>query len=154
LASRSGARTAPELRLLTDSRSSVSFRRGRRRVLGKRRNPVLPKGGKLLSLMARILVRPALLVVITLSLLLSAGCAGLFGGPYAQTNGLVDEANEAIEGHNRMFEEARFASKGAREALEAGEDASKEAKRTAQAQQTMQEARDELEEAREPLLEV
>ena len=43
--------------------------------------------------MARILVRPALLVVITLSLLLSSGCASLFEGPYAQANGLVDEAN-------------------------------------------------------------
>lgn len=104
--------------------------------------------------MARILVRPSLLVVITLSSLLSAGCTGLFGGPYAQANGLLDEANEAIEEHNWILEEARFAYEGAREAVEAGEDASEGAERVTQAQQTIQEARDELEEAREPLLEV
>jgi tetratricopeptide (TPR) repeat protein len=104
--------------------------------------------------MARILVRPALLVVITLSLALSTGCAGLLGGPYDQANGLVDEANEAIEEHNRLFEEARFAYEEAREAVEAGEDASEEAERIAQARETMQEARDELEGAREPLSEV
>lgn len=104
--------------------------------------------------MARILVRPALLVVITLSLLLSSGCANLFGGPYAQANGLVDEANEAIEEHNRLFEEARLAYEGAREAVEAGEDVSEEAERIAQARQIMQEARDELKKVREPLSEM
>jgi tetratricopeptide (TPR) repeat protein len=105
--------------------------------------------------MARILVRPALLVVITLSSLLSAGCAGgLFGGPYAQANGLLNEANEAIEDHNWILEEARFAYEGAREAVEAGEDASEGAERITQAQQTIQEAQDELEEARESLSEV
>jgi tetratricopeptide (TPR) repeat protein len=105
--------------------------------------------------MARILVRPAVLVVITVSLLLlSAGCAGFLGGPYDQANELVDDANEAIEEHNRLFEEARFAYEGAREAVEAGEDASEEAERIARARETMQEARDALEEAREPLSEV
>ena len=104
--------------------------------------------------MARILVRPALLVVITLSSLLSASCAGHFGGPYAQANGLVDEANEAIEEHNRPFKEARLAYEGAREAVEAGEDASEEAERIAQARQIMQEARDELKKVREPLSEM
>ena len=104
--------------------------------------------------MARILVRPALFVVITLSLPPSAGCAGLLGGPYYQANSLVDEANEAIEEHNRLFEETRFAYEGAREAVEAGDDASEEAERIARARETMQEARDALERAREPLSEV
>jgi hypothetical protein len=104
--------------------------------------------------MARILVRPALLAVITLSLLLSAGCSGPFGGPYGQANGLVDEANEAIGEHNRLFKEARGAYEEAKQAVEAGEDASGEAERFAQARETMQEARSELEGAREPLSEM
>jgi tetratricopeptide (TPR) repeat protein len=136
------------------SRLSVPFRRGRLRAFRKRRNLILPKSGKLLSLMARSLVRPALLTVILLSLVLSTGCSGLLGGPYDQANGLVDEANEAIEEHNRLFEEARVAYEEAREAVEVGEDASDEAEHIAQARETMQEARDELEEAREPLSEV
>ena len=109
--------------------------------------------------MARILVRPVLPIVITLSLSLSAGCSGLLGGPYERANGYVAEANEAIEEHNQLFEDARGTYEEARESVEAGEvtsqeTTSQEADRITQARETMQEARDTLEEAREPLSEV
>lgn len=118
-----------------------------------------PKGGRLLSLMARILVRPILTVVITLSLALSGGCSGTFGDPYEQANGHIADANRAIEEHNRLFEEARDTYEEAKESVEAGESASGEAttqevERLAQARENMQEARDALEEARQPLSEV
>jgi uncharacterized phage infection (PIP) family protein YhgE len=109
--------------------------------------------------MARILVRPVLTVVITLSLAISAGCSGVFGDPYEQANGHVADANEAIEEHNQLFEEARGAYEEAKESVESGEGASGEAttqevERMAQARENMQEARDTLQEAREPLSDV
>lgn len=119
--------------------------------------------------MVRILIRPVLLVVITLSLSLAAGCSGLSGDPYDQANDYVAEANEAIEEHNRLFEEARSTYEGAKEAVESGgsnsestsEDGSEETtvreedvEEIAQARETMQEARDTLDGAREPLSEV
>lgn len=118
-----------------------------------------PKSGRLLSLMARILVRPVLTVVITLSLALLAGCSGVLADPYDQANVLVADANEAIEEHNQLFEEARGTYEEAKESVESGETASGEAttqevERLAQARENMQEARDTLQEAREPLSEV
>jgi len=109
--------------------------------------------------MARILVRPVLAVVITLSLALLAGCSGVLADPYDQANGLVADANEAIEEHNQLFEEARGTYEEAKESVDSGETNSGEAttqevERLAQARENMQEARDTLEEAREPLAEV
>nr|MBA4116265.1 hypothetical protein [Rubrobacter sp.] len=119
--------------------------------------------------MVRILIRPVLLIVITLSLSLASGCSGFSGDPYEQANGYVAEANEAIEEHNRLFEEARGVYEGAKEAVESGgsspestsELTSEEAtvqeediEEIAQARETMQEARDTLDGAREPLSEV
>jgi hypothetical protein len=100
-----------------------------------------------------------LLVVITLSLSLSAGCSGLLGGPYDQANEYVTEANQAIDEHNRLFEEARGTYKEAKGAIESGEatsqeTTSQEADRITQAKETMQEARGQLEGARAPLSEV
>lgn len=140
-------------------RPNLSFKRGGRRVLRRKRTLADPKGGRLLSLMIRILFRPVLFVVITLSLSLPAGCSGLFGGPSEQANDRLGEANEAIEEHNRLFEEARDTYEEAREAVESGESTSAEAtseetERFAEVRSTMQEARSELAEAREPLSEV
>ena len=113
--------------------------------------------------MVRILIRTVLLVVITLSLALLAGCSGVSGDPYQQANGYVAEANEAINEHNALFEEARGTYEEAKEAMEeAGESGSEDAseetdaqlEEITQARETMQEARDTLEEAREPLSEV
>ena len=109
--------------------------------------------------MTRILFRPVLFVVIALSLLLSAGCSGLFGDSSEEANGRLGEANEAIQEHNRLFEEARNSYEEAKEAVESGERTSGEAtseetERFAEARSTMQEARSELESAREPLSEV
>jgi hypothetical protein len=122
-----------------------------------------PNGGKLLSLMAHILVRTILLIVITLSSFLAAGCSGLFGDPYDQANYYVDEANKAIEEHNRLFEEARGTYEKAKESVESTEASSKgnsrettvqQAENITQARETMEGARDALDEAREPLSEV
>ena len=138
-------------------RSNTLFKRVGRKVL--RRTFVGPKNGRLLSLMARILVRPVLTVVITLSLALLAGCSGISGDPYERANGHVADANEAIEEHNQLFEEARGTYEEAKESVEAGENTSGEAtaqevERIAQVRENMQEARDTLQEAREPLSEV
>jgi hypothetical protein len=92
-----------------------------------------------------------LLVVITLSLSLSAGCSGLLGGPYDQANEYVTQANQAIDEHNRLFEEARGTYKEAKEAIESGKDTSQEVDRITQAKETMQAARSGLEGARVPL---
>ena len=118
-----------------------------------------PNSGRLLSLMARILVRPVLTVVITLSLALLTGCSGVLGDPYSQANGHITDANEAIEEHNQRFEEARSAYEEAKESVESGDASSEEAtvqaeERMAQAQENMQEARDTLGEAREQLSEI
>ncbi len=118
-----------------------------------------PKSGRLLSLMARILVRPVLTIVITFSLALLAGCSSVLADPYDQANGHVADANEAIEEHNQLFEEARGTYEEAKESVESGDTSSGEAtteelERIAQARENMQEARDTLEEAREPLSEI
>jgi hypothetical protein len=144
-------------RLPKGRRSNTLFKRVGRKVL--RRTFLGPKSGRLLSLMARILVRPVLTVVITLSLALLAGCSSVLGDPYDQANGHVADANEAIEEHNQLFEEARSAYEEAKESVEAGETTSGEAtaqevERMAQAREDMQEARNTLEEAREQLSEV
>ncbi|MDQ4063503.1 MAG: hypothetical protein M3122_06360 [Actinomycetota bacterium] len=115
--------------------------------------------------MLRILIRPVLLVAITLSMSLATGCSGLSGDPVEQANDYIVEANEAIQEHNRLFEEARSTYEEAKEAVESrgssSEDDAKEAtnqeediEEIAQARETMQEARDTLDGAREPLSEV
>ena len=108
--------------------------------------------------MMRILVRPVLLVVITLALSLATGCSG---APYEQANDYVVEANETIQEHNRLFEEARGTYEEAKEAVESGESSSEDdaiqeedVEEIAQARETMQEARDTLDGARESLSEI
>jgi hypothetical protein len=139
------------------TRPSLSFQRGLRNVLRKMRNLAGTKGGRLLSLMARILIRSVLLVVITFSLYLSVGCSGLFQDPREQANDRLADANQAIEEHNRLFEEARSTYEEAKGAVESGEitqATTQETERFADARSTMQEARSQLVEASEPLSDV
>ena len=103
---------------------------------------------------AHVLVRPVLFVALTLSLPLLVGCSGYFGSPREQANDYVGEANQAINEHNRLFEEARGTYTEAKEAVEAGGDVSEGEERITQTRKTMQEARGRLEEAREPLSEL
>ena len=109
------------------------------------------KNGRLLSLMNRILELRAVIVVITLSTLLLAGCSGVSGGPREQANAAIAEANEAISEHDRLFGEARETYTSAREAIEDGKDPKEQAERVVKARETLVEARASLEEAREPL---
>lgn len=121
----------------------------------RRRSFADAKSGRLLSLMARILSRPLVLVVTTLSVYLAVGCSGALGTPHDQANGYITEANEAIDEHNRLFEEARGSYEEAKKAVESGEDTSQEeVDGLTQARESLQEARDELEGAREPLTEI
>ena len=92
--------------------------------------------------------------MITLSLLLVAGCSGASGGPRERANDAIVEANETIAEHDRLFGESRETYESAREAIEDGEDPEEQAERVAEARETLAEARTSLEEAREPLLEV
>lgn len=94
------------------------------------------------------------IVVITLSLLLPAGCSGVSGDPREQANDAIAEANETISEHDRLFGEARKTYESAREAIEDGEDPEEQARRVARARETLAEARAKLEDAREPMLEV
>lgn len=104
--------------------------------------------------MVRILERRVPIVVITLSLLLAAGCSGLSGGPREQAGEAISQANETIAEHDELFREARETYEGARQAIEDGEDPEEQAERIAEARETLAEARTNLEEAREPLAEV
>jgi tetratricopeptide (TPR) repeat protein len=104
--------------------------------------------------MARILVRPALFAVITLSLLHLAGCSGFFGDQRGRADDLVAQANGAINEHNRLFEEARTTYTEVKEDIENEEDPPGEAERIIQARDTMQAARGRLLEAQEFLAEV
>ncbi len=104
--------------------------------------------------MARILARPALLVVITLSLSLFAGCSALLGDPLERANALIAEANQDIDEHNRLSEEARATYTQAKEGIEAGDNPSGEAERITQTRETMEEAQARLSEARQLLAEV
>jgi outer membrane murein-binding lipoprotein Lpp len=99
--------------------------------------------------MARILVRPVLLVVITLSLPLLAGCSG--SDPRQQTDDSVAQANAAIDEHNQLFEQARATYTEAKDAIESEEDPSGEAGSITQARETMEEAQGKLQEAKQPL---
>lgn len=104
--------------------------------------------------MGHILVRPALFVLVTLSLSLLASCSGLSGNPREQANGFVAEANQDIDEHNRLFQEARNDYAEAKDAVEKADDPSGEAERFTQTRQTMVEAQAKLKDAREPLSQI
>ena len=92
--------------------------------------------------------------MISLSLVLAAGCSGVSGGPRERADDAISEASETIAEHDRLFGEARETYGAAREAIEDGQDPEEQARRIAEARETLAEARTSLEEAREPLLEV
>lgn len=109
-----------------------------------------PKGGRLLSLMARMITRYAPAVVIALSALFFSGCSALFGeDPQKQANQAIAQANDAISEHNRSFEEARDIYAEARENIESGDDPQKQTDRIAEAKNTLEDARGSLQNARE-----
>ena len=101
--------------------------------------------------MVRILVRLVLFVVIMLALPLSVGCSGLFSDPHNQANASVAKANEAINEHNRLFEEARTTYSETKQAIESKEDPSEETERVTQIRETMEGAQGSLSEAKQPL---
>lgn len=92
--------------------------------------------------------------MITLSLLLVAGCSSVASDPRERADDAIAKANETIVEHDRLFGESRDTYESAREAIEDGKDPEEEAKRVAEARKTLAEARMSLKEAREPLLEV
>lgn len=102
----------------------------------------------------RILECRASVVVITLSLLLVAGCSDISGDPREQANDAITEANQTVSEHDRLFGEARKTYEGAREAIEAGKTPKDQTQRIAEARNKLAEARTSLEEARKPLSEV
>lgn len=107
-----------------------------------------PKGGRLLSLMGRIVERPTILVVVLLTLLFAAGGCG---GPESQADEVMATTSEAVQRHNELYQEARSSYDDAREALDAGEDPEGQVERIGQARETLLEARASLEDARENL---
>jgi septal ring factor EnvC (AmiA/AmiB activator) len=102
--------------------------------------------------MAHIINRCALLVVISLSVLLLGGCAGLFESPREQANEAIAEANASIAEHNELFEQARDTYADVKQQIESGGDPSLEERdRITEAKNTLEEARANLDEARESL---
>ncbi len=116
--------------------------------------------------MLRILVCPANIVAITLTLLLGAGCSS----SSEQADSFIADANEAIAEHNQLFEEARGTYDAAKETIEAGKgssgestsaggttsatDNAQEVEQVGRARETMQQARERLQDARTPLAKV
>ena len=90
--------------------------------------------------------------MILLSTLLCAGCSGFFGeSPGERADAAIVEANESIEEHNRLFDEARSTYSDVKEEIEAGNDPSAQQDRITEARETMEEARANLQDARESL---
>ena len=105
--------------------------------------------------MSYMINRPALPVVILLSTLLLAGCAGLFGeSPDERADGAIVEANGAISEHNRLFDEARATYASVKDEIEAGNDPSAQQDRITEARDTMERARSKLQEADASLTDV
>lgn len=96
--------------------------------------------------------RRAIFVVILLSNLLLAGCAGVFGeSPGEQADQAISEANGAIEEHNRLFDGARATYTDVKQQIEAGEDPSAQQDRITEARDKMEQARSRLQDARDSL---
>ena len=96
--------------------------------------------------------RSALIVVISISAFLLAGCSGVLGtDPREQANEAIVEANESIAQHNQLFEQARDTYADVKQQIEAGEDPSGERDRITEAKETLEDARGNLDDARESL---
>ena len=99
--------------------------------------------------------RPAQIVVILLSTLLLSGCSGLFGeSPGERADRAIVEANGAISDHNRLFGEARDTYASVKAEIESGDDPSAQQDRITEARDTMERARERLQEANTSLGEV
>lgn len=115
-------------------------------------SPGIPKGGRLPSLMQHMINRRAFSVVILLSSLLLAGCSGVFGeSPGEQADRAINEANEAIAEHNRLFDQARATYTDVKQEIEAGNDPSAQQDRITEARERMEGARSRLQDARRSL---
>ena len=75
------------------------------------------KGGRLPSLMRPILNRTSAFFVILFSLLFIAGCSS---GPRVEANQAIEQANEKISAHDRLFDEARNAYSQAQRSIRDG----------------------------------
>jgi septal ring factor EnvC (AmiA/AmiB activator) len=101
--------------------------------------------------MTHMINRCTLLVVILLSTLLLAGCAGLLQNPREQANQAIEDANQSVAKHNKLFEQARQTYADVKEEIESGEDPSKLRDRITDAKHTLEEARLHLDDARDSL---
>ena len=95
--------------------------------------------------------RCTLFVVILLSALLLGGCAGFLQNPRERANQAIEDANESIAKHNKLFEQARQTYADVKDKIESGEDPSKLRDRITDAKHTLEEARVNLDDARESL---
>jgi hypothetical protein len=102
--------------------------------------------------MQHMINRRAFSVVILLSSLLLAGCSGVFGeSPGEQADRAINEANDAIADHNKLFDQARSTYTDVKQEIEAGNDPSAQQDRITEARQRMEEARSRLQDARDSL---
>ncbi len=102
--------------------------------------------------MQHMINRRAFSVVILLSSLLLAGCSGVFGeSPGEQADRAINEANDAIADHNRLFDQARSTYTDVKQEIEAGNEPSAQQDRITEARQRMEEARSRLQDARDSL---
>ena len=102
--------------------------------------------------MTHMINRLAPVVVILLSLLVSAGCSGVFGeDPSEQADRAISRANKSISEHNELFDKARSTYADVKEKIEAGDDPSKEKDDITEAKNALVKARQDLQDARESL---
>lgn len=102
----------------------------------------------------------AFFVVIVLSTVLLAGCSAFGPDPQEQANERISDANRQIDEHNELFTEARNTYQRIKDRIEAGggetqgegepeSTVEQERERIAEVSSTMEEARTNLQEARE-----
>jgi hypothetical protein len=102
--------------------------------------------------MTHMINRLAPVVVILLSLLVSAGCSGVFGeDPSEQADRAISRANKSISEHNELFDKARSTYADVKEKIESGDDPSKEKDDITEAKNALVKARQDLQDARESL---
>jgi hypothetical protein len=102
--------------------------------------------------MTYIINRLAPAVVILLSMLVLAGCSGIFGeSPREQADDAISSANKSISEHNKLFDEARSTYADVKQKIESGDDPSKEKDNMTEAKNTLENARNDLQDARRSL---
>jgi len=102
--------------------------------------------------MTYMINRLAPFVVISLSIFVLSGCAGILGeSPREQADEAISNANKSISEHNKLFDEARSTYADVKKKIEAGDDPSKEKDNITEAKNTLEKARKDLQDARESL---